>query len=107
VTLTAATAVVKTSDSMKVCTDPEPDINLYPDMQTETYRDVCINLELPDACKKEIKATLYKFCEVFSDVSTVINMGEHHIQLTTSEPIHSKPYSLPYALRKEVDREIN
>ena len=34
-------------------------------------------------------------------------MGKHSITLTTEEPIHSKPYSLPHAMQKEVEKELD
>ena len=34
------------------------------------------------------------------------NLGEHDIKLLSKEPIKSKPYPLPHALRGEVTKEV-
>ena len=35
------------------------------------------------------------------------NLGELSITLTTEEPIHSRPYSLPHSMQKEVEKELD
>jgi len=44
---------------------------------------------------------------VFSDVPKVTHLSQHSIKLTSTEPIRSKAYPLPYALRDEIDNEID
>ena len=48
-----------------------------------------------------------EFHDVFIDVPGLTNLGEHSITLTTEEPIYSKPYSLPHAMQKEVEKELD
>jgi len=71
--------------------------------QKETYKDVNINPELPENKKQEIQSLLAEFADIFSDVPKVTNLGEHQIQLTNSEPVRTRPYPLPFALRDEVN----
>jgi len=40
-------------------------------------------------------------------VPGLTNLGEHSITLTTEEPIHSRPYSLPHSMQKEVEKELD
>jgi len=55
----------------------------------------------------EIRQLLAEFQDVFSDVPKVTNLGQHSIKLTSTEPIRSKAYPLSYALREEIDKEID
>jgi len=50
---------------------------------------------------------LEEFQDVFTDVQCARfnKLGEHSITLTTEEPIHSTPYSLPHSMQKEGIRE--
>ena len=50
--------------------------------------------------------TLSRHKEVFSDIPGKTNMIEHKIELTDNNPIKSRPYPLPYAMRKILKKEI-
>jgi len=73
----------------------------------ETYQEVLVNSELDVQMQAEIRHLLAEFQDVFSDVPKVTNLGQHSIKLTSTEPIRSKAYPLPYALREETDKEID
>ena len=34
-------------------------------------------------------------------------MGEHHIEVTTDQPVRTKAYPLPYAVRELIQKEVN
>ena len=36
-----------------------------------------------------------------------MNLFEHHINLTTENPVRSKTYPLPYSIRKELKKDID
>ena len=74
--------------------------------QKETYKDVNINPELAVEQRQEVERLLAEFPDIFTDVPKVTNLGEHSIQLTSSEPVTTRPYPLPFALRDEVNPEI-
>ena len=57
--------------------------------------------------KEEVTDLLREFSDVFTDVPKITTLGSHSIQLTSSEPIRSKAYPLPFALREAVDKEID
>ena len=50
---------------------------------------------------------LEEYQDVFTDVPGLTNLGKHSITLTTDEPMYSKPYSLPHAMQKEVEKELD
>jgi len=87
--------------------ESEDMLELYSVRQTETYEDVDINPELSTEQQHQIRSLLYEFRDVFSDLPGLCNLGKHSIKLTTNEPVQSKPYSLPYAMRTVVDQEID
>jgi len=72
--------------------NPENMLDLYSVQQTETYKDVDINLELSLERQNQLKSLLHECKDVFSDLPGVCNLGRHSIKLTTNEPVQSKPY---------------
>jgi len=75
--------------------------------QKEDFQQVNINPELSVERKEEVTDLLREFSDVFTDVPKITTLGSHSIQLTSSEPIRSKAYPLPFALREAVDKEID
>jgi len=75
--------------------------------QKETYRDVYINPELSVQKKQETQQLVVEFADIFTDVPKVTNLGEHAIHVATSEPVRSRPYSLAFSVREEVNQEID
>jgi len=69
--------------------------------------NVKVNPELTEEQRGEVIKVLEEFQDVFTDVPGLTNLGKHSINLTTKEPIHSKPYSLPYVMKKEVEKELD
>ena len=50
---------------------------------------------------------LSKFSEVFTDVPKQTQVIECDLHLTTDDPIRSKPYPVPQAVRDTMKKEIN
>ena len=86
--------------------DSSDQSTVFQSEQKETYRDVNINPELTAEQRQEVEKLVAEFADIFTDVPKVTNLGEHSIQLTSSEPVRTRPYPLPFALREEVNREI-
>ena len=76
-------------------------------LQKETVKDVKISSNLFKTQQDEVRAQLTEFEDIFTDVPSITNAGEHTIKLTTAKPITGKAYSLPLALRKTLEREID
>ena len=66
-----------------------------------------MNPELTEEQRGEVMKVLEECQDVFTDVPGLTNLGEHSITLTTEEPIHSRPYSLPHSMQKEVEKELD
>jgi len=85
----------------------EDELSLFTSAYTETYKDVKLNPELTEEQGGEVMKALEDCQDVFTDVPCLTNLGEHSIALTTEEPIHSRPYSLPHSMQKEVEKELD
>ena len=85
----------------------EPELETLNPLQKETVSDVKINPELSEQQQTEVKDLLNKYKNIFTDVPSITNLGEHKIQLTNDEPIKRKAYSLPHAMRETLDKEID
>ena len=73
---------------------------------TETIDDVQIGTNLDSEQTNKVKRLLGNFRNIMTDLPGKTNLDEHSIKLSTSEPIRSKPYPLPYALQETVDSEV-
>ena len=88
--------------------DPENeyDITIQKELPSETYLNVDINPDLEECHKQRVIELVEEFKDIFSDQPKITNLGEHEIRLTSIEPVRSKPYPLPYAMRDKLDKEI-
>jgi hypothetical protein len=97
----AEAAVIEAED------DSEGDVQLFQSRQHETIDDVDINPDLEQEKQQQIRALLEQFKDIFTDVPGVTDLIEHEINLTTNEPVRSRLYPIPYALREELSKEID
>ena len=74
--------------------------------QKETVKDVKLGIERTKIQQKEMMDTLVRYTEVFSNIPGKTDMIEHKIELTDNNPVRSRPYPLPYAMRENLKREI-
>ena len=65
------------------------------------------NLDLSGPPQTEVKKLFREFRDIFTDVSSITDLREHRIQLTTSDPNKGKAYSLPHAMRETLNKEID
>jgi hypothetical protein len=85
----------------------EIDLPVIEQEQKETFRDVDVNPELDDGQKKEMWKLLEEYSDIFTDKPNITTLGTHEIHLTSEEPIRSKPYTIPHALRHVLSEEID
>jgi len=82
-------------------------MSLYVDIQTETFNDVKINPELTEQQKLEVMELLEEFQDVFTDVPGLTTLGGgHSINLTSMDPVHSKPYPIFHVIQEVVEKEL-
>src|SRR6218665_2365700 len=63
--------------------------------------------DLTEDQKREVENLLEEFQDIFSDVPGRTNLVQHRIQLTSNVPVRKKLYPVPYAMRKELDKETD
>ena len=86
--------------------DEEALMDLGSFQQKEGLQDVCLGVNLGEAQQGEIMNVLGKYTDVFTDLPGKTDLIKHRVELTENEPIRSKPYPLPYAVREELRGEI-
>lgn len=72
----------------------------------ETVENVHIDPRLTSDQATEIKLLLSEFKDVLTDVPGATTLEVHDIKLTCNDPIRSRPYPLPNALRGTVRDEV-
>ena len=79
---------------------------MFSSKQCEGYQNVVISDGLTVEQRQDVEKLIYEFRDIFTDVPKVTTLGEHSIQLTIDEPLRSKAYTLPHAMRTKVEEEI-
>ena len=72
----------------------------------ETVRDVQVGQELSSEQKQQVDSLLFQFPDVFTDIPGTTELVEHEIAVTSDQPIRSKQYPVPYALKEDIKKEI-
>ena len=75
--------------------------------EIEMYRDVSISDELTDEQRNEVRELLAKYPDVLTSIPGRTKLLEHDIKLSTTEPVRSKGYPIPYKTREVMESEID
>jgi len=73
---------------------------------SETVKDVHISNDLSDEQQQQLWQLVNEFQDIFSDRPGEIKEVEHRIRLTGDNPIHSKPYPVPHAMKEVIKEEV-
>ena len=96
----ACTGIIVENEDLSVNNDEMMELaNCH---QQETVHDVKLGVKLTKTHQEEMMNTLARHTKVFSDIPGKINMVEHKIELTDNNPVWSRPYPLPYAMRRKI-----
>ena len=76
-------------------------------LQKKFVQQVKVNPELDDIRKDQIWKLLYQYQDVFTDVPKKTSIMKCKIQLNTDEPIRSKPYHVPQAMKETIKNEVD
>lgn len=74
--------------------------------QSETVSDVKLGEQLERGEREQLVALLERYSEVFSDKPGMARVPPHHVELTSNEPVRTRPYSVPLRLMDEVKSEL-
>ncbi|XP_061190531.1 uncharacterized protein LOC133198457 [Saccostrea echinata] len=73
---------------------------------TEGPESVDINPELSDDDRRRVISLLNQFSDVLSDIPGYTHLIERDIKTNSDQPIRSKSYSVPFAMKDIVDKEV-
>ena len=74
--------------------------------QQQSYNDVSISDALTSEQRAEVEALIGQYPDVLTSVSGRTDLIQHDIKLSTSEPIRSKGYPVPFKACNVMDSEI-
>ena len=72
----------------------------------ESLKDVQVSEGLSEEGKQQVNGLICEFPDVFTDVPGATDLVEHDFFVTSSSPIRSKPYPVPFTLKKDIKSEI-
>lgn len=72
----------------------------------ETYKDVVLCDTLTSNQRGDVLEVVKEYQDIFTDNPGTTHLAEHHILVTSDDPVHSKPYPVPYAMRGLIEDEI-
>ena len=72
----------------------------------EDSTNVAIGDQLEGEQKQQVMNMLKNYDDVFSDMPGSTNLVEHCIEVVNDNPVRSKPYPIPYALRETLRKEV-
>ena len=81
--------------------EPMPSVN-----RKQGPEHINISESLTAQQKSDLKKLTHQYETIFTDVPKKTNVIECDLQLTTAQPIRSKPYPVPHALRETINNEV-
>jgi len=67
------------------------------------WRYIC---NLTDEQRAEFTDLANQFQSLFTEVPGTTSLAQHHIKLTSDQPVRSRPYPVPYSLRELLKKDI-
>ena len=108
--LEIATGGMAENDSLEetdTCEERSDDIKYCPLRATQTWKDVKISIDLNEDQQREVRQLLEEYSDVLTDIPGKTNLAQCNIELTDDIPFRVKAYAVPYALKKEMDKEVS
>ena len=72
----------------------------------ESIRDVATGDNLTDEQRAEFIDLVSQFQSLFTEAPGTTSLAQHHIKLTSDQPVRSRPYPVPYSLRESLKKDI-
>ena len=90
-----------------ICEERSDAIKYCPLRATQTWKEVKISTVLNEDKQREVRQLLEEYSDVLTDIPGKTNLAECNIELTDDIPFRVKAYPVPYALKKEMDKELS
>ena len=91
--------------------DTDPELGEVPNLEgcdhKEGVRDVKLGEDLSEDQQHMLKDLTRRYPDVFTDMTIESDVIQHRVKLTDDTPICCKPYPLPYAMREELQNEVD
>ena len=62
--------------------------------------------DLPPDKRQELEALICEYKHIFTDKPGTTDLVQHEVTLTSNEPVRTKPYPIPFAMRDSVKKEV-
>ena len=72
----------------------------------ESVNDVVIGDNLSHEQRAEFIDLANEFQSLFTEAPGTASLAQHHIKLTSDQPVRSRPYPVPYSLRESLKKDI-
>ena len=72
----------------------------------ESVADVASGSNLTDEQRSEFMDLANQFSSLFTEAPGTTDLAQHHIKLTSDEPVRSRPYPVPYSMRESLKKDI-
>ena len=72
----------------------------------ESIKDVATGDNLTDEQRAEFIDLASQFQRLFTEAPGTTSLAQHHIKLTSDQPVRSRPYPVPYSLRESLKKDI-
>ena len=72
----------------------------------ESVKDVAIGDNLSHEQREEFMDLANEFQSLFTEAPGTTSLAQHHIKLTSDQPVRSRPYPVPYSLRESLKKDI-
>ena len=72
----------------------------------ESVADVATGSNLTDEQRSEFMGLANQFSSLFTEAPGTTDLAQHHINLTSDEPVRSRPYPVPYSMRESLKKDI-
>lgn len=105
--VTAASIIETSVSGSNGAVDDEELLELGPTTQKETAADVILADQLSEEQRAQVEELVDKYEHIFTDVPGDSNLAEHQIELTSEEPVRSKPYAIPYNVRESLKELVS
>ena len=104
--LTAASIIETSVGGSNGAVDDEELLELGPTTLKETAADMVLGERLTEEQRVQLEELIDRYEHIFTDVLGDSNLTEHQIEVTSEEPIRSKPYAIPYNVRESPKEDI-
>ena len=72
----------------------------------ESVADVATGPNLTDEQRSEFMDLANQFSSLFTEAPGTTDLAQHHMKLTSDEPVRSRPYPVPYSMRELLKKDI-